>query len=104
MMRLGTEPGALRSATPALHTISFPFARLVKMRPAIIDPISLIDKLDADAIRAELDQIYEREAALRAALKVARARERTKRRTGNCRQKETNRGEMRKAAVVYGPK
>lgn len=44
--------------------------------PATIDPIELIDRLDADAIRAELDAIYAREAALRAALKLARARDR----------------------------
>jgi hypothetical protein len=50
------------------------------MRPAIdtTDPVALIDRLDAHAIRAELDQLYDREAALRAALKVARARERAR--------------------------
>jgi hypothetical protein len=52
------------------------------MRPATdtTDPVALIDRLDAEAIRAELDQLYEREAALRAALKIARARERARRR------------------------
>jgi hypothetical protein len=42
----------------------------------IPDAISLIDQLDSDAIRRELDALYEREAALRAALKIARARQR----------------------------
>jgi hypothetical protein len=45
------------------------------------DPVALIDRLDAEAIRAELDRLYDREAALRAALKVARARERARRRS-----------------------
>ena len=46
------------------------------MNDAPRDPVELIDQLDADAIRAELDTLYSREAALRAALKVARQRER----------------------------
>jgi hypothetical protein len=55
------------------------------MRPATdtTDPVALIDRLNADAIRAELDQLYEREVALRAALRVARARERIHRRGRN---------------------
>jgi hypothetical protein len=44
------------------------------------DPITIIDALDPDAIRAELDALYERESALRAALKLARARQRRNRR------------------------
>jgi hypothetical protein len=40
------------------------------------DPVAILDRLDADAIRAELDQLYEREAALRAAWRIARTRER----------------------------
>jgi hypothetical protein len=43
-----------------------------------IDPVALIDRLDAEAIRAELDALYEREAALRAALRVARVRQRAR--------------------------
>jgi hypothetical protein len=45
------------------------------MRPALDtpDPVAVIERLDADAIVAELDRLYSREAALRAALKIARA-------------------------------
>jgi hypothetical protein len=46
-----------------------------------LDPIDLIESLDAEAIRAELDELYRREAALRAALKIARARQRSRSRT-----------------------
>jgi hypothetical protein len=53
----------------------------MRRKTSTLDPIDLIDRLDADAIRAELDALYRREAALRAALKVARARQRTRLRT-----------------------
>jgi hypothetical protein len=46
----------------------------------IDDPVALIARLDADSLRAELDRLYAREAALRAALKIARTRERQRRR------------------------
>lgn len=40
------------------------------------DPFELIGQLDLTAIRAELDRLYEREAVLRAALRIAKAKER----------------------------
>jgi hypothetical protein len=40
------------------------------------DPVALVDSLDPDAIRAELDQLYGREAALRVLLRSAEARRR----------------------------
>ena len=36
-------------------------------RPDPLDPVALLERLDADAIRAELDELYNREAALPAA-------------------------------------
>lgn len=61
------------------------------MRPSTAspDPVTLIDSLDADAIRAELEVLYEREAALRAALRVARARQRHRSRSA-AREKSAN--------------
>jgi hypothetical protein len=53
----------------------------MRRKTSTLDPIDLIERLDADAIRAELDALYRREAALRAALKVARARQRARSRT-----------------------
>ena len=64
------------------------------MRPATktSDPVALIDRLDAGAIRTELDALYEREAVLRAALKIARTRERAQ-----LRQRAAAREEVRRA-------
>jgi hypothetical protein len=46
----------------------------------VTDPIAVIERLDAKVIRAELDRLYEREAALQAAWKIARARDRQRER------------------------
>jgi hypothetical protein len=51
-------------------------AHMMTPATSTFDPIELIDRLDADTIRVELDRLYEREAALRAALKIARQRQR----------------------------
>ena len=40
------------------------------------DPVAILDRLDPEAIRTELDRLYEREAALRAAWRIVRARQR----------------------------
>ena len=46
------------------------------MTTETLDPIALIESLDPDHIRAELDKMYRREAALRVLLRAAEQRQR----------------------------